>query len=990
MPKRGECSFTGLTLLMLALWLSFTTGSSAQAVQFHFTLTNSYGPGDSLWIGVHQEATFCTDSILGETEAPPPPPGFYWRLVNPRAGPDSGCFGDGREGSFGGPGIDFRPSLSPTQIDTYRVVVHRDAGGPPFMVFWQGDFSRFCDSMVMTYDSAGGTKTINMFTSPASPPLDESVGSFMILKWGAKSDTAVPGSLSGKVFNDLNSNGILDVGDSSLAGWRIHLSGPSNATATSDTGGNYVFTGLLPGTYTLNEDLEFGWLQTYPFHGGTHSVVLGSGQNITGENFGDIRGYQYVGPDNGSWSDTSNWAGHDPPGPVNSVLIPCNKTVIVDTLPGDSIRALRICHGGKLAVHLADQRLRIRQVTEIDSAATVEFAGGYDSTGLVCYGDLHNKGNLIPGRSTITFAGNSAKSIITDPVDSPPTTFYNLELAGDSTGTIGNVSVGNRLILHSPLHLRSQDTVMIDTSNPGAITDTGRIEAGTIRRRIAQGATDPYRFESPRSYLKFHQLGTNPTTVAITTRPDTMPPSFTLKWQIVGGLVDTIQNTLRADSIKKFTKWALGVPRPVTHDGVPLIRREYTISADGGDGFSTELQLRYEQSEVPPSAAETPLQLLHGPCIRDTVAGNWNMLSLPLVPDDLSKDVLFPTSSSPAFAYEGAYAVNPGLQFGEGYWLRFPSSQAVTVLGDDREQATIPVSSGWNLIGSISFPIAVKSVGSIPAGIISSRFFGYVSGYQVVDSLKPLKAYWIKVSSDGWLVLTIDGGNPKASAAPLMLNRFNALSIGDAAGSEQHLYFGSTRAAVDQRQYEMPPLPPPGIFDARFMTGRFVEFTSARESREIPIALSSEVYPVTIRWEMQNDSWPAELLIDGQETPMEGRGSMVIPQHVSSMRLRLSPGSPRELPTEFGLEQNYPNPFNPVTVIHYQIAALSRVTLRVYDVLGQEVETLVDGIQDAGYETATFDAGSLASGIYFYRLEATIADGPGKSFIRVKKMLMLR
>ncbi len=74
-------------------------------------------------------------------------------------------------------------------------------------------------------------------------------------------------------------------------------------------------------------------------------------------------------------------------------------------------------------------------------------------------------------------------------------------------------------------------------------------------------------------------------------------------------------------------------------------------------------------------------------------------------------------------------------------------------------------------------------------------------------------------------------------------------------------------------------------------------------------------------------------------------------------------------PSEFALNQNYPNPFNPSTVISYKLSALSHVTLKVYDVLGREVKTLVNERQNEGTHLAVFDAKGLPSGVYFYRIE---------------------
>jgi hypothetical protein len=89
------------------------------------------------------------------------------------------------------------------------------------------------------------------------------------------------------------------------------------------------------------------------------------------------------------------------------------------------------------------------------------------------------------------------------------------------------------------------------------------------------------------------------------------------------------------------------------------------------------------------------------------------------------------------------------------------------------------------------------------------------------------------------------------------------------------------------------------------------------------------------------------------------------------------------LPTSFQLMQNYPNPFNPTTVISFQLATKSRVTLKVYDILGREVETLVDGALDTGLHQVSFDASRFASGVYFYRIQAG-------SFTATKKLMLLK
>lgn len=89
------------------------------------------------------------------------------------------------------------------------------------------------------------------------------------------------------------------------------------------------------------------------------------------------------------------------------------------------------------------------------------------------------------------------------------------------------------------------------------------------------------------------------------------------------------------------------------------------------------------------------------------------------------------------------------------------------------------------------------------------------------------------------------------------------------------------------------------------------------------------------------------------------------------------------IPLTYELSQNYPNPFNPSTIIEYAVPTAGPVTLKVFNILGQEMRTLVNGVQDAGHYRVRFDATSLSTGVYFYRLQAG-------SFSKVEKMLLLK
>ncbi len=266
-----------------------------------------------------------------------------------------------------------------------------------------------------------------------------------------------------------------------------------------------------------------------------------------------------------------------------------------------------------------------------------------------------------------------------------------------------------------------------------------------------------------------------------------------------------------------------------------------------------------------------------------TVDDSWNMVSVPLIVPDYSKLALFPSAVTSAFAYEGTYANKDTLTNGVGYWLRFIDAQYISMYGSPREQDTINVLDGWNMIGSISTPVEATQIISDPGGIVTSQFFRYNGSYVISDSIHPGKAYWVKVNQSGKLILASSSNTISTS---------NRIRIVPTA--------------------EQPPAAPDG-----------------------------------------------------------NRAATAIP-------------------TTYALNQNYPNPFNPLTVISYQLPGESWVTLKVYNIFGQEIITLVNSLQQAGYKSVQFDAKAFASGVYFYHLYAVGIDDPKQTFSYVKKMIVLK
>jgi hypothetical protein len=96
-----------------------------------------------------------------------------------------------------------------------------------------------------------------------------------------------------------------------------------------------------------------------------------------------------------------------------------------------------------------------------------------------------------------------------------------------------------------------------------------------------------------------------------------------------------------------------------------------------------------------------------------------------------------------------------------------------------------------------------------------------------------------------------------------------------------------------------------------------------------------------------------------------------------------------QLPNQFELSNNYPNPFNPTTVMNYELPVRSRVSLKVYDILGREISELADGIKEQGHYSAIFDGSNFPAGTYFVRMHAARENG-GASLAKTIKMLLVK
>jgi hypothetical protein len=112
-------------------------------------------------------------------------------------------------------------------------------------------------------------------------------------------------------------------------------------------------------------------------------------------------------------------------------------------------------------------------------------------------------------------------------------------------------------------------------------------------------------------------------------------------------------------------------------------------------------------------------------------------------------------------------------------------------------------------------------------------------------------------------------------------------------------------------------------------------------------------------------------------------GLLAITMRTDSLTTGVEENETPTFPSSFALHQNYPNPFNPTTEIRYDVPVATHVRLAVFDVIGREVATLVDEVEQPGYRSVQFASGRFASGVYFYRLTAG-------TFVATRKMIVMK
>jgi len=358
-----------------------------------------------------------------------------------------------------------------------------------------------------------------------------------------------------------------------------------------------------------------------------------------------------------------------------------------------------------------------------------------------------------------------------------------------------------------------------------------------------------------------------------------------------------------------------------------------------------------------------------------SVTDGWNMVSIPgLHPVDQNVTTWWSNLTGSVFNFSGGYLPVTTAAAGEGYWMKnsgaetynYPAIQIVT-------HDPINAASGWNLIGGYELSVLTANITTVPSGLQDGAVYEYSGGYSVATNLVPGYGYWIKLTGAGQIIVPevlAKGTEP----VEYFKEDWGKIILTDLTGINYTLY--AVTGEVDLNKYELPPMPPAGMFDIRFSSGRIAEDINSSIQT---IDMSGVTYPITVRVEGMDMRLMDET---GKTINVNLKaGEDVVISDATIQKLMVTG---ELIPAEYALEQNYPNPFNPSTVIEFSLPEnVGNVQLSIYNTLGEKVAELVNTALTAGKYQYQWNAKNAATGIYIYELRTD-------KFVSVKKMLLLK
>jgi hypothetical protein len=405
---------------------------------------------------------------------------------------------------------------------------------------------------------------------------------------------------------------------------------------------------------------------------------------------------------------------------------------------------------------------------------------------------------------------------------------------------------------------------------------------------------------------------------------------------------------------------------------------------NGGYSILVDNELVWEGGEFLNQEVTTVVIEGGGPSTVETeYSSGWNLVGLPVETEDSSYESLFPTAySGSLYSFDGGYSEVDQLENGEGYWLRFQESSTVEFTGGMFDEISISVVGGWNIVSGPSEDASLWD----PDGLVyEGTVYGFNGAYVNTDIFEPGKGYWLRSENTGNITLSSSSDRAKQSSSvrDRYISQSTKIRFRNSDGKTIELYIGGSVAATDRPMFSVPPLPPSTGFDVRF------DGDSRYGKSGGELTVLNNAYPLRISCAFSDNNLDEHwVLVDdqtGEEYSLSSQDELLIAASLSSMTLKKAPPV---VPETFTLHQNFPNPFNPITTLSYDLPIDSDVRLAIFDMLGNEVATLVSTRQEIGFKSVQWDAKDsmgrpVSAGVYLYQIQAG-------EFVQTKKMVLLK
>ncbi|MBE0645316.1 MAG: T9SS type A sorting domain-containing protein [Bacteroidetes bacterium] len=371
--------------------------------------------------------------------------------------------------------------------------------------------------------------------------------------------------------------------------------------------------------------------------------------------------------------------------------------------------------------------------------------------------------------------------------------------------------------------------------------------------------------------------------------------------------------------------------------------------------------------------------------------GDWEMVSVPVEMTGALLGSLYPDPDTKLFRFDvttGMYTGIDAMVLGEGYWLKTKTKSTLFV-GNEVTTHTLsglsgigePKGYGWNLVGSISHPVAVGSIVQNPAGSLRALFgWNATSGYVIPTRIDPSYGYWFRSDPGATFTLSGTSGAPPTGTTvyentAASLSTIGTLTIQPGETGGQNLALAARALTSEELDILSLPLQPPAeLFDARCGNGTLFLSPGNNELKlqhRGDVTLTLHPPRLALQSLVLRDETGS--ILHNFRTDAASSISVAV-NGTRTLRLEYAA---TDQPLTFALQQNYPNPLHAgeQTVLQYSIARDASVRLDVYDLLGRCVATLANGARSAGQYSVTWTGtddrgGFLPSGVYMYRLES--------------------